>query len=789
MPDGTISSRLELDGEKEYKAALNDAYRELRVLRSELKAETAELGANASAQDKARTKIKSLQSQIKEQEKIVQTLTKAFKDSQTEYADHQEVQDKWEEKLNKARAALAEMKNQLETSQDALRDFSTAMEDVSAGSDEAVQTVVSFNDCLKSIGSIVSGVGSSLEGIFTSSVETMKEMVSEMWELMGQAYAAAGDWKDIQAMYGGNVESIQGIFRGAGVMGVDTGTITSGIEKLTQNTHAGNADTLAALKKLHIEESQYSSHWDYFLDVMDQLAVREDGSELAGKIFGDKKGFGINLLLDQWKEIKDAYQQDIQETGLDLTAPEIEQLDEIGKRIGEIQGLWNEMRTSVGAKLSELLNIDSISEDALTILRDIGSIFSADGDRKELVMKLDTDISTLLGSISEGLDDFGTFLQELGGDLENSQNPLVSFVGKLMTSLGDLVGWIGENSDTIIGWLDKLLPLMGANTASEALTGMGLGDWLQGTLSTVLDVVAISKLGKSFGSSAAAEMAAGAVSMGSSIGAALLQAVPVLGVLGATLALANTLDQNAAEKATEEFIAETGHAPTAEDKNVFYDNPDTAPIILDAATKDAIAEIFGDKYGNIENSERFVSQDIKDALAEMFELPAEEVLQALGISELAEEVRQITEEPEKQEGTMVPVFSDAMREAAEAWWDAYRTDPMGDWDAQFAALTEALGGEESETFQIFDTLTDLLTDYEGDEGFEWGEDLPGWFWDMKTFVQNLAKGNSDKYTGDAENTKMEAKVTVHSHLYIDSDQIMEVVNEKTVGGMDFHVMG
>ena len=789
MPDGTISSRLELDGEKEYKAALNDAYRELRVLRSELKAETAELGANASAQDKARTKIKSLQSQIKEQEKIVQTLTKAFKDSQTEYADHQEVQDKWEEKLNKARAALAEMKNQLETSQDALRDFSTAMEDVSAGSEEAVQTVVSFNDCLKSIGSIVSGVGSSLEGIFTSSVETMKEMVSEMWQLMGQAYAAAASWKDMQAMYGGNVESIQEVFRGAALAGVDTGTITAGIEKLTQNTHAGNKDTLAALEQLHIEESDYTSHWDYFVDVMNQLAMRENGTELAGKIFGDKKGFGINLLLDQWKDIKDMYQQDIQETGLDLSAPEIEALDAVEKKITEIQNLWDQIKLSVGAKLSTILNMDENATNALNVLRDVASLFSGEGDSKELVMKLDTDLTTLLTSISTGLEDFGTFLQELGGDLQQSENPLVQFVGSLIEKLGEITKWITDNFGSITGLLDKFLPLLGANSLTEALTGMGIGDWLQGTLSTVLDVVAISKLGKSFGSSAAAEMAVGAVSMGSSIGAALLQAVPVLGVLGATLALANTLDQNAAEKATEEFIAETGHAPTAEDRSVFYDNPDTEQIILDAATKDAIAELFGDKYGNIENSERFVNQDIKDALAEMFELPAEEVLQALGISELAEEVRQITEEPEKQEGTMVPVFSDAMREAAEAWWDAYRTDPMGDWDAQFAALTEALGGEESETFQIFDTLTDLLTDYEGEEGFEWGEDLPGWFWDMKTFVQNLAKGNSDKYTGDAENTKMEAKVTVHSHLYIDSDQIMEVVNEKTVGGMDFHVMG
>ena len=92
--DGTIASRLQLDGEKEYKQALNDAYRSLRVLRSELKAETAELGRNASEQDKARTKIASLQKQIAEQQKVVKTLEKALADSKREYADNQEVQDK-----------------------------------------------------------------------------------------------------------------------------------------------------------------------------------------------------------------------------------------------------------------------------------------------------------------------------------------------------------------------------------------------------------------------------------------------------------------------------------------------------------------------------------------------------------------------------------------------------------------------------------------------------------------------------------------------------------------------
>ena len=62
-----IKQKIVLEGEKEYNRALSDAKRNLKTLRSELKAETAELGANATAQQKNKVKVKSLQKQIKEQ--------------------------------------------------------------------------------------------------------------------------------------------------------------------------------------------------------------------------------------------------------------------------------------------------------------------------------------------------------------------------------------------------------------------------------------------------------------------------------------------------------------------------------------------------------------------------------------------------------------------------------------------------------------------------------------------------------------------------------------------------
>jgi hypothetical protein len=74
--DGKIRQRIELEGEKEYNSALAEARRNLKTLRSELKAETAELGNNATAQQKNEVRTKSLQKQIKEQEKVVKTKSK-----------------------------------------------------------------------------------------------------------------------------------------------------------------------------------------------------------------------------------------------------------------------------------------------------------------------------------------------------------------------------------------------------------------------------------------------------------------------------------------------------------------------------------------------------------------------------------------------------------------------------------------------------------------------------------------------------------------------------------------
>lgn len=553
--DGTIASKLQLDGEQQYKKALNDAYRSLRVLRSELKAETAEMGRNATAQDKARAKMASLKKQIAEQEKVVKTLEKALADSKKEYADNQEVQDKWAEKLNKAREALANMQNALGQTEDDLAKFGNSMKDVADNSGEAMTTVISFNDAIKSIGSIASGIGNSLTGILTSTVDTMKEMVDTMFSLMSQAWAAAGEWDQIQTIWGGDLESIERVYTAMKLQGIDASEVTSGIQKFISNVHSGNKDTMAALEQLHLSEKDFSSHWDFFVAVMDKASMfkGKDQFNLMTSLFGDKKGSGMTDMLKNWNEAMARYEQDVENTGLHLYGDEIKNLNEVSHKITEIQELWNTIKTNIGAKLSDILNMDQLSEDTLEILRDIGAILNTEGDKRaELTLKLSNDIEKLINDIAAALENLGGFLDELGGNLEQSENPLISFIGKLIKSLGGLLDWIGENADTIIAWLNKLLPVMAANKVSEAVTGKGIGDWVTDLFKVGVD---IAILGKLFGGSAGAAIGETAGTFGAAAGAAILKAVPALAFLYTLLKPSATSD----EVGNNELLDENGN--------------------------------------------------------------------------------------------------------------------------------------------------------------------------------------------------------------------------------------
>ena len=190
-----IKQRITLAGEKEYNQAIREARRNLKTLESEMKAETAELGRNATAQQKNEVRVKSLQKQIAEQEKMIQTLREALAAAKDEYGDNADVVQKWEQKLNDARTALANMKNGMD-------EASQGLQGVKAGSKMGVVAAQSFAEAFGSLSDIGESVSGAIEDIFGGLIDVMKGAVGEVWDLITETAAKANNWTDLANYYG-----------------------------------------------------------------------------------------------------------------------------------------------------------------------------------------------------------------------------------------------------------------------------------------------------------------------------------------------------------------------------------------------------------------------------------------------------------------------------------------------------------------------------------------------------------------------------------------------------------
>lgn len=108
-----IKTSIALDGEQQFKQALADASRNMRVMSADLKTAETEFKATGEAQQYYADKSRLLGEQIAQQEHIVDALVNAVRQSAQIYGDNSAKTDAWRIKLSNATAQLFQMKKSL----------------------------------------------------------------------------------------------------------------------------------------------------------------------------------------------------------------------------------------------------------------------------------------------------------------------------------------------------------------------------------------------------------------------------------------------------------------------------------------------------------------------------------------------------------------------------------------------------------------------------------------------------------------------------------------------------
>ena len=758
-----IKQKIVLEGEKEYSAALKEANRNLKTLRSELKAETAELGRNATEQQKAEAKAKSLQKQIAEQEKIVKTYEKALEEVRQKYGDNEDAIASWEQKLNNARTSLANMKNDLEGMDSTFQSINT---------DAAAATVAtkSVADALGQIGSAGSAVSGAIEDIFTGMIDTVASALSEIWAMINETAAKANRWTDIAGYWNTNTQTIQQWARATEASGNSFDDLVSGITKLAMGDHD-------KIKKLTgVSWAGDIDEWQYSMDVLSSIASmgHQQRNDALKELFGDRRSTKIMDILNDWQDIMRLLPQfNGNETGYGMNDQELKDMTDLWVQISTIEEKWDALKDKVAAGLGVasmelLVNVEGVLDGIADFMK-----AEDEGEKEAALEKIRTNMEAFFRKLGEIVNDCIGILNEVGQDLQNSDDPVTKAIGDILVGLTDALNWMVEHQEEV-------------KTAFNTIFGI----WLLGKLAAVAgslgSIVMQIEAIKAFKGLGAAESAAAAASAGSAQGGAWASAFWAAAKVAApALAFLYTLFENALTEQGNDDLWDSQGNPTAlgaelgisqtkeeaeaewlqsaEGQNSIWggkgDRIEEAGIITRSQYA-ALNNLWGNYSGQVkthETQEQLLESARKafEGQEDLFNEYIRKIYELRGSGTLPEDLPLdwFGVYPEETEDVdLTPTYDAADREqAVQDWWDAWRNAANGDdtWDEEnsaFAWMQEVFGDDFG---NVWDSIIAKL-DEMGEKQLKM-EDIPQSWWLNGDQWSNTGKEQDGITSGDLAN--------------------------------------
>ena len=132
----TITTRIALDGEAEFKKSMGTINGELRNLKSEMRYTEEAFKGQANSTEALTAKSKLLEKEIEQQKVKIKTLAQAVVDSSAAYGEADSRTDKYRASLNNARADLVKMQRELQDTEKYLKEAEESVDGVASSIDE-----------------------------------------------------------------------------------------------------------------------------------------------------------------------------------------------------------------------------------------------------------------------------------------------------------------------------------------------------------------------------------------------------------------------------------------------------------------------------------------------------------------------------------------------------------------------------------------------------------------------------------------------------------------------------
>nr|DAJ18253.1 MAG TPA: minor tail protein [Siphoviridae sp. ctIkM22] len=164
MATRTITTRIAIDGEREFKAELSQVNGELRNLKSQMGLVDATFKGQANTTEALTERHKVLQASVEQQREKVRALTEALDDAKSAYGENDKRTDGYRQSLNRALAELINMDRELQDNERYLDEARKSADGCAESIDEYGKAVKGADSDKDPLGNILGGLG-NLKGM------------------------------------------------------------------------------------------------------------------------------------------------------------------------------------------------------------------------------------------------------------------------------------------------------------------------------------------------------------------------------------------------------------------------------------------------------------------------------------------------------------------------------------------------------------------------------------------------------------------------------------------------
>lgn len=440
MADATISTKIKLDGEAEYKQRISEINAALGTLDSKIKLLNTTYAGNENS-IKGLTEINEVLNQkILTQRDKVEQLQEMLQKSAAAYGESDATTQKYQQQLNNAEAALVKMEKalaentaKLQEAGGAADNFSDGLSDLSERTGETEEALVNSNKEMGNLGDVVNGLTSKL-GIQLP--DSMKSSMNAMGSLDAQSLALAGGFAAVAAAIikaekamismtkesaafadniitlsmqtGQSTEQLQEFAYASELIDVSVDTLQGSLRKLTNNmqdTMNGTGNAKASFDKLGVSvinavDGSMRSANDVFYETIDALGQVENETErdaISMDIFG-RSAQDLNPLIIQGSKTLKAYADEAHNVGYVLDDEALSALGAVDDAYQRLQKTQEGVKNQLSAEFAPYL--EEFYGDVTTMVKDGGKALKDSGIVDSFGMLLDT-VGDILNPMSD----------------------------------------------------------------------------------------------------------------------------------------------------------------------------------------------------------------------------------------------------------------------------------------------------------------------------------------------------------------------------------------------------